>query len=651
MDYKNQNLEKEKKLVDTSSFFDLLLRNSNMSAIFVLNQEGTIIKISGGVTKFYGYTSDELIGKQFSILFSNEDRTSLRPELELDTVLREGSAADLNFIMHKDGTPIWTQGETLSVKENNGNIYFVKIAHDVDQQKLLEEFLIASEKKQTLLSRIFDSFLNGIEVFKSIRNKENEIIDFEYVLINKAAEKFMRRSRKEVIGKKLLEIYPDIRKIGIFDLQKRTVESGYSQEIEFFYDKQGLNGWFKASFEKFGDGLIVTLEDITETKSANSELQKTATFLRDSQEIGKVGTLEWDIKNDKITPSPALYSLLGSEKEKTTLEDYVRNIFDDDREKVKHAFMNAIHNKKPSEIEYRFVLPDGRIKNFFVKAKTIFDENNQPVRMTGTIADVTKIKRVEGDLKKAEDKLTRFSSDQKMVNERTEELLIANKQLKKIIEELDKYAYIVSHDLRAPLNSMEGLIFLLGEDYKDKRLDANGEEMIEMINTKIQNMKELISQVLKSAKADKKIRETVNLYHLVHEVIQNLAPPSYFQIYVEHNIPNAKYHRTSLIQIFQNLIGNAIKYMDKKHPVIKVDCLEHKNNFEIQIRDNGTGIPNEMLCKIFNIYEVGHENENIESHGLGLAIVKKIVEENGGRIWVESEEGKGTVFHFTILKN
>jgi PAS domain S-box-containing protein len=654
--YKGKFMEKKegknvanKLLLDTSSFFDLLLKNSHMTAIFVLNKSGQIVKVNAGVSKYYGYTPEEIIGKNFSLFLTKEDKRKAALDNELEDVLKNGSATDINYIIHKDGTAIWSQGETLCLN-NNDDIYFVKIVHNVDQQRILEEFFIASEKKQTLLSRIFDSFLNGIEVFRCIRDITNEIIDFEYVLINKAAEKFMKKTRKEVIGKKLLDLYPDLKTIGVFDLQKRAVELGTSEEIEFFYDKQNLNGWFKASFGKFGDGLIVTLENITETKSVSSELQKTTTYLLDSQEIAKVGNLEWDIKNDKITGSPALYRLLGFEKAKITLSDYVKNICDEDRERVKHAIMNSMHRKKPSEIEYRFVQPDGIVRTFYVKAKTMFDENDEPSKIIGTIADITKLKKAEDRLKKAEDKLTKFSSDQQIVNERSEELLIANKQLKKIIEELDKYAYIISHDLRAPLNSLESLVFLLGEEYKEKPLDSYGEDMIDMINIKIQNMKELISQVLKSAKEDKKIKDPINLNHLTQQVIQTLAPPDNFQIHLEQEMPEIKYHKTSLIQILQNLIGNAIKYMDKQNPIIKVSCLDLTNNYEIKICDNGKGIPKRIIDKVFNLYEIGHTNENIESYGLGLSIVKKLVEENGGTIWIESEEGKGSDFHFTIPK-
>ncbi len=100
----------------------------------------------------------------------------------------------------------------------------------------------------------------------------------------------------------------------------------------------------------------------------------------------------------------------------------------------------------------------------------------------------------------------------------------------------------------------------------------------------------------------------------------------------------------------QNLISNAIKFMDKDQPLIKIGSVEHNRFYQICVTDNGPGISKDTVDKIFDMFEIGHENKMVESHGIGLSIVKKIVEEHGGRIWVESVEGQETHFYFTIPK-
>jgi PAS domain S-box-containing protein len=650
MDINRDYLNQEKELIaDPATVFDLLFKNSRMFAQFLIDESGKILRVSEGVEKNYGYLPADLEGKEFKDLFSQDDRNNGKPEQELKRVLEEGSSADLNFILHKNGSLVWSDGETVTVKIKEDQRYFIKTIQSVDEQKLIDQMLNIYEGKPSFLSVIFDSFVSGMEVFKSIRNPENGITDFKYIFVNSAAEKIMGRNRKDLLGKGLLTLYPDLKKIGIFDLQKRVVETGKPEKAEFNY-KQNLNKWFKATFTKFGDGIITTFEDITGQKSANEELEKTTTFLLESQNLSHVCNFEWDVMNDKITGTPSLYQLFGFERNEATLFEFLGRVHENDREKVQYAFLNALNNRNPYEIEFKITLPGGTLRTVVERARIVFDENNKPVKIIGAVADITNIKNVEGSLKSTQEQLNKLSTEKEIVNERSEELLISNKQLIKIIEELDKYAYIVSHDLRSPLNSMEGLIFLLGEEYKNKSINKEGEEMLEMINTKIQNMKDLITQVLRAAKEDKKIKEPVNLYSLVIEVVEMLNPPSHFHVFLAHNLPHVKYHRTSLRQVFQNLISNAIKYMDKKQPLISISSLERASEYEIRVCDNGMGIPNAKLDKIFNVYEVAHENENLESHGLGLSIVKKIVEDNGGSIWVESKEGQETNFYFTIPK-
>lgn len=224
-------------------------------------------------------------------------------------------------------------------------------------------------------------------------------------------------------------------------------------------------------------------------------------------------------------------------------------------------------------------------------------------------------------------------------------------KLEKKIEQLDRYAYVISHDLKSPLNNFEGLLNIIDDEYSHKPLDAEGKEMILMMKSKINDMKEMIDNLLKTAKEEKKIKEPVNLYLLAHEVVSVLSPPPHFHIFIQHNLPTVKCHRASMRQILQNLIGNSIKYMDKEQPLIKVGSVEFNRHYQVCITDNGLGVPQEKQHVIFNSYEIAHANDQIESHGLGLSIVKQLVEEGGGKIWVESKEGKETRFYFTVPKD
>ena len=223
-------------------------------------------------------------------------------------------------------------------------------------------------------------------------------------------------------------------------------------------------------------------------------------------------------------------------------------------------------------------------------------------------------------------------------------------RLQQKAEHMENYAYIISHDLKAPLASIEGLAGIIKEEYQNKPLDAKGKEILEMMDLKIKTMKRLIDDVLKTAKEESKIVEAVNMYQLTQEILENLNPPPHYHIFIQQNLPIVRYHKLSLMQILQNLIGNSIKYMNKEHPLIKVGSLEFEKYYQICISDNGSGIPKEKLSGIFRMFETAHDHENGDSYGIGLSIVKQLVEEHGGKVWVKSIEGKETHFYFTIPK-
>lgn len=219
-------------------------------------------------------------------------------------------------------------------------------------------------------------------------------------------------------------------------------------------------------------------------------------------------------------------------------------------------------------------------------------------------------------------------------------------RLQKKVEQLDNYAYMISHDLKAPLAAIEGLILLMD----DQPLDKEGKEMSGMIKTKAEEMRSMVDNILKSAMQQNKELEYINLLHIAKKVVQSLNPPNHYHIFIQHNLPIVKCDRTSIIQIFQNLLSNAIKYNNKEQPLIKIIHTEFAKYYKVCIEDNGEGIPKEKLATVFQIFETAHTEERSDSHGIGLSIVKQLVEENGGKIWVESFPGEGSIFHFTIPK-
>jgi PAS domain S-box-containing protein len=216
-------------------------------------------------------------------------------------------------------------------------------------------------------------------------------------------------------------------------------------------------------------------------------------------------------------------------------------------------------------------------------------------------------------------------------------------------EELKEYAHIVSHDLKSPLRSIAALTTWIKMDNEDK-FDKDSLQNFADIELALETMEKLISDVLKFSSIDSEVEEDeeVDLNTLIQKLKQILYIPNHISINVLNKLPIVKGDSTKFEQLFQNLIGNAIKFCDKPESIINIDVKENQFFYKFSIQDNGIGIEKRHFDKIFKIFQFLKKSE--DSSGIGLSIVKKIVEIYRGKIWLESEINKGTTFYFTIKK-
>jgi PAS domain S-box-containing protein len=246
---------------------------------------------------------------------------------------------------------------------------------------------------------------------------------------------------------------------------------------------------------------------------------------------------------------------------------------------------------------------------------------------TGILRDLTEAKR-------AEQRQTQLIHDLQNVN-----------------EELKSFAYVVSHDLKAPLRGVGSLADWLMTDYADK-LDDQGREYLALVKGRVSRMDALIDGILEYSRVGR-INDTqtaIDLNVLVADIIQLLAPPAGVTVTVEGPMPTVFGGRTRLQQVFQNLISNAIKHLDKPVGRIRVACADQGDAWQFSISDNGPGIEARHFERIFQLFQVLTPRDQKESTGVGLALVKKIVELHGGRVWLESRVGEGSTFFFTLPK-
>ncbi|HKB60603.1 MAG TPA: ATP-binding protein [Gallionellaceae bacterium] len=217
-------------------------------------------------------------------------------------------------------------------------------------------------------------------------------------------------------------------------------------------------------------------------------------------------------------------------------------------------------------------------------------------------------------------------------------------------EELRNFAYVVSHDLKAPLRAIGSLADWISTDYADK-FDEEGKEHLRLLMSRVRRMDGLIEGILLYSRVGR-VKEAVvpvDLNQLVDKVVAMLAPPANIAITVAHPLPTVMIEPTRIQQVFQNLISNAIKYMDKAEGRIHIACgPEGHHHWKFSVADNGPGIRQQHFDKIFQLFQTLAPRDRVESSGVGLALVKKIVEMYGGRVWLESAVGEGSTFYFTL---
>lgn len=212
---------------------------------------------------------------------------------------------------------------------------------------------------------------------------------------------------------------------------------------------------------------------------------------------------------------------------------------------------------------------------------------------------------------------------------------------------LNDFAHLVSHDLKAPLRGISQLAEFLAADY-GPLLDGAGREMLDLLQRRARRMNELIDGILQHSRIGRTAEERtrIDLPALLAEVVDLLGPPAHVRVEWAPDLPCITAARTHLLQLFQNLIGNAIKFMDQPTGLVRVSCEPQGDCWHFCVADNGPGIEEKNCARIFEMFQtLGGRSEGT---GIGLAVVRKIVELYGGRVWVKSIIGEGSQFHFTL---
>lgn len=240
------------------------------------------------------------------------------------------------------------------------------------------------------------------------------------------------------------------------------------------------------------------------------------------------------------------------------------------------------------------------------------------------------------------DQFNVVEAQRKKLEKTQQDLISANQELK-------DFAYVVSHDLKAPLRAIGSLANWIKEDHGGS-LDEDGRDNLDLLVARVLRMQGLIDGILAYSRVVR-VREGVVPVDLERElplVVDSLAPPSHLSVLLQRPLPTVVAEKTRIMQVFQNLLSNALKYHDKPKGQIRVEFDESADMYTFRVGDNGPGIDERFHERIFQIFQTLKPRDECEGTGIGLTVVRKVVELHGGRIWLESKVGEGTTFFFTL---
>lgn len=378
-----------------------------------------------------------------------------------------------------------------------------------------------------------------------------------------------------------------------------------------------------------------TAQDITERKMALQRLEESEAQYRYLFMMSPMPKWIHDLETLKILEvNEAAIRKYGYSREQLLNMTILDIRPAEDRERALRASQNAVKGSTLNFGQWRHLKANGEMLHVEV-AGHITTQNNRDVMMSVAV-DVTERVNITGQLEELNRELVL----------RTEELATSN-------VELERFAYVASHDLQEPLRMVSSFLQLLKKKYHE-RVDETGQAYIDFAVNGADRMKRLIKDLLDYSRLDSKSDEPgqTDMGQVLQEVIYTLGDRiSQSNAVVEAGpLPVILAHRTQMFQLLQNLVSNGLKYNQQLQPRISIHALDQSDHWLFEVHDNGIGIEEKYYNKIFIIFQRLHTRSQYSGTGIGLSVCKKIVEKAGGSIWVQSKPGSGSTFYFTIPK-
>ena len=602
--------------------------NSANEGILVYDHDLKVVSCNVAAERVIGLPLAQLVGKPgftSQLPCVREDGEPLGPEERPTRItVRTGQplTGEVIGIKRPDGSTSWLEVNTALLRRAGETEHYgvVSTISDITARREAEE-------KLRRFRLAMDSSADIIVLIDRERMR--------YVDANATAYRLLGYTRQELLAMGPQDVLPISRK----DLERSydalSADATLTGSIRSHYRcKDGTLLPFESTRQVLLSGkariIVAVSRDIRDRIAADAALRASEERFRLTFELAASGIAHVGLDGRLLLVNQSLCEILGyskdelvgrSVKEISHPED--RDVTDTERMRVRRGESDA------ARIEKRYLRKDGSTVWVDLAIAVVRDAGGKPAYEIAIFDDITERKEAEAALHRAHEELKRSNA------------------------ELAQFAYVASHDLQEPLRMVSSYTQLLARRYSDK-LDGDAREFMAYIVDGAARMKQLIEDLLAYSRVGTRGRE---LRALAVEVPLRRAIMNLKSAIDESGasvsfdaLPTLEADEMQLTQLFQNLIGNALKFRSASVPRIHVSCVEKGNEWEFAVADNGIGIEPEYFERIFMVFQRLHNKGEYPGTGIGLAICKKVVERHGGRIWVASRPGEGTTFFFTLPK-
>jgi PAS domain S-box-containing protein len=613
------------------------LANNSPVGVYIA-QDNKFRFVNPQFAQISGYTQDELLDMNPLKLVHPEDRE--RVVQKAVEMLKGNLLYPYEFRVTHGACDIhWAMGTVNSIYYK-GKRAILGTFMDITELKRAEEALRESERRYRLLAEKVSDVIWNMDMDLRITYISPSVTRLAGFSVEEAVgltvEEFLAPASLEVVMKTFEEELP-IRRIEQQDpFRSRTLELEVTR-------KDGSTVWTEntVSFLRAPDGrpigIVGVTRDITERKQAEEALRESERRYRLLAEnvTDVITCVDMNLRPTYLSPS--ITHLLGYSVEEAMARGIEESLTPASIEAITEALsieMALEHDQQKDQFrrrvqELEFYHKDGSTVWVEVMVSFLRNSEGQPVEVVSVLRDITERKQAREELHKTLTELERSN------------------------KELEQFAYVASHDLQEPLRMIASYVQLLARRYEGQ-LDADADDFIAYAVGGASRMQKMINDLLTYSRVGTRGKpfQTTDCQAVLDQVLANLkvAVEESSAVVTYDPLPMVIADESQMAQLFQNLIDNAIKFHDEASPRVHISAKQKEKDWVFSVRDNGIGIDPQYYQRIFMLFQSLHNREEYSGTGMGLAICKRIVERHGGRIWVESELGKGSTFYFTISK-